>query len=100
MKNITSAMFDGELINLLSEIKASQLITIPGIYEIVSEEFNNEVIDRINNENEETVEKFISLLHVSDVIFIIKAINYYNRMKKEKSCDYIITLEQKLKGNS
>lgn len=45
--DITQKQFDDELISILSEMKASDLLSIPGIYEIVSEEFNNAVIDNI-----------------------------------------------------
>ncbi len=45
--DITQEQFDGELVTILSEMKASDLLSIPGIYEIVSEEFNNVAIDNI-----------------------------------------------------
>ena len=38
--------FDCILMEILQETKASELISVPGFYEIVSEEFNNEVLDR------------------------------------------------------
>ena len=37
--------FDDILTEMLEGMKASDLLSIPGIYEIVSEEFNNEVLD-------------------------------------------------------
>lgn len=43
---MTTEDFNQILIEILQEMKASQLIDIPGIYEIVAEEFNNEVIDK------------------------------------------------------
>ena len=43
---MTTEEFDSILIQLLQEMNASQLITIPGIYEIVSEHFNNEIIEK------------------------------------------------------
>ena len=45
-KTITTGEFDDILLNdILYKMQASQLITIPGIYEIVSEYFNNDVIE-------------------------------------------------------
>ncbi len=44
---ITQVEFDTELIQLLKETEAVHLISIPGIYEILSEHFNNEIIERI-----------------------------------------------------
>ena len=37
--------FDDILMEILSDWKASQLIDLPDIYEILSEEFNNKVLD-------------------------------------------------------
>ena len=42
---ITSEQFDQCLSDILREITAEQLLTIPGIYEIVSEYFNNEILE-------------------------------------------------------
>ena len=38
--------FDNNLRKCLHERTAEQMLLIPGIYEIVSEHFNNEVLDR------------------------------------------------------
>ena len=50
MKKITSEQFDAKLIEIISEMNAAQLISISGVYEILSEEFNNDVIDAINED--------------------------------------------------
>ena len=50
MKNITQEMFDNELERMLSEYKGNQLLYIPGIYEILSGEFNNDIINNLNME--------------------------------------------------
>lgn len=42
---ITDAQFDAALEELLSELSANQLLDIPGIYEILSEYFNNDIIE-------------------------------------------------------
>jgi hypothetical protein len=46
-ENITQEQFDETLMDILSEMKGSSLLDIPGVYEVVSEHFNNEVIRRI-----------------------------------------------------
>ena len=50
MKNITTEQFDSKLLEILSAMTAADLISIPGVYEIVSEELNNDVIDAITND--------------------------------------------------
>ena len=45
MSKINQTEFDNILMGILSEMTAAQLLDISGIYEIVSEEFNNEVLD-------------------------------------------------------
>jgi len=51
-KEITQEEFDDILNDILSEEKANQLLTIAGIYEIVSEEYNNKVLKRWENDQE------------------------------------------------
>lgn len=51
---ITDEEFDTKLIEILSKMTAAQLLSIPGIYEIVSEEFNNNVIEAIEAERDLT----------------------------------------------
>ncbi len=41
--------FSAELEVLVNENKASNLFSIPGVYELVAEEFNNEVLDRLDS---------------------------------------------------
>jgi tRNA G26 N,N-dimethylase Trm1 len=41
---ITQENFDRILLEILSQQKANQLIDIPGIYEIVSEFYNNDIL--------------------------------------------------------
>ena len=43
---ITTEQFDNSLREILKNMTAEQLLTIPGIYEIVSEEFNNDVLEK------------------------------------------------------
>ena len=44
--------YDEILTQILSEMKASELLHIPRIYEILSEEYNNEIIDRFEAEQD------------------------------------------------
>jgi hypothetical protein len=44
---VTNEMFDEELEKVIEEASASTLIAIPGLYEVVREEFNNEILERL-----------------------------------------------------
>ena len=44
-KQITTEEFDRELELILDDMTGAQLLSIPGVYEAVSEEFNNQVIE-------------------------------------------------------
>lgn len=43
-EQITQQEFDNGLRGILKEMTGEQLLNLPGVYEIVSEEFNNDVI--------------------------------------------------------
>lgn len=45
-EKMTQTEFDEILMEILSETKASEMIAVPGFYEIASEEFNNEVLKK------------------------------------------------------
>lgn len=47
---ISTEDFDRILAEIMNEDNASSLLTIPGVYEIVSEHFNNEVLEKWNIE--------------------------------------------------
>jgi len=47
---ITPEKFDAALKAILREQKGDQLLSIPGIYEIVSEHFNNDAIELVEND--------------------------------------------------
>lgn len=54
-KPISTEEFDAALTELLDEASTSELLSIPGIYEIVSEHFNNEAIKlALDNREEES----------------------------------------------
>ena len=46
MNYISQFMFDAILAEILDEMTGDQILGLPGVYECVSEEFNNEVIKR------------------------------------------------------
>lgn len=39
--------FDEALAEIIDESPASHLLTVPGVYEVLSEHFNNDVLERI-----------------------------------------------------
>jgi hypothetical protein len=45
--NVTTEQFDAELIDLVDGMSGEQLLAIPGIYEILSEELNNDVLSAL-----------------------------------------------------
>jgi hypothetical protein len=47
---ITGEQFDHKLLEILSNMSANQLLTIPGVYEIVAEEFNNEILESVESD--------------------------------------------------
>ena len=53
LSTMTNEDFNRLLCDLIDKhnVKASQLLSVPGIYEILSEEYNNEIIDAFMEEN-------------------------------------------------
>jgi hypothetical protein len=49
---ITQEQFDDALASILDESPASHLLSVPGVYEAVSEHFNNDVLARVAEEAE------------------------------------------------
>ena len=54
---VTDEMFDEELIAILRDIPSSELLRIPGIYEILKEEFNNEVLSSLENNRSDSFDE-------------------------------------------
>ena len=50
--NISQEKFDEILNILVNKMSPSQILAIPGIYEILSEELNNEVLDYYDSEQD------------------------------------------------
>ena len=44
-ENLTDDRFDEILVTLVNQSPASYLLSIPGVYELVAEEYNNEVLE-------------------------------------------------------
>ena len=63
-KDMTNEDFDRILSDIINDDTASNLLTIPGIYEILAEHYNNEVLDAWTEEKEEAkgkpIEDFIN----------------------------------------
>jgi hypothetical protein len=51
--DVTQEEFDKALEAILDDASGSELLAIPGLYEVVSEHFNNEAIDLAREEKEE-----------------------------------------------
>lgn len=51
--DVTQEEFDKALEAILDEATGSELLAIPGLYEVVSEHFNNEAIDIAREEKKE-----------------------------------------------
>lgn len=51
IQDMTNQEFEEILMEIMNEGPASSLLTIPGVYECVSEYFNNEVLERWENGN-------------------------------------------------
>ena len=49
---ITDEMFYRKLHEFVSEMAADYLLGLPGIYEILSEHFNNEILSSLENERQ------------------------------------------------
>ena len=47
MDNITNEQFDSKLADILSDMTGSELLGIPGLYEVVAEQLNDEVLDML-----------------------------------------------------
>jgi hypothetical protein len=50
---VTDEVFEGELREVLSRLAPDDFLDIPGIYEIVAEHFNNEVLTNLQRHREE-----------------------------------------------
>ena len=51
--HITSEMFTEELERLVSQMTTGELMSLPGFYEIVSEHFNNDILDNLSNDDDQ-----------------------------------------------
>lgn len=51
--DITDDEFDRALLDLLAESSPSTIIATPGVYEVLREEWNNEILDRARANKED-----------------------------------------------
>ena len=56
MSNINQQQFDDLLEEILADTPAGPLLSIPGIFEVLAEHFNNDVIKRFEEQEEEAFE--------------------------------------------
>ena len=49
---VTSEMYDAKLAEVLDEVGGSGLLAVPGVYEVVSEHFNNDVLEALERERD------------------------------------------------
>ena len=54
---VTDEMFDEELIAILRDIPSSELLRIPGTYEILKEEFNDEVLSNLEKNRSDSFDE-------------------------------------------
>ena len=50
---VTTEMFDAKLAELLDEMSGGGILQIPGVYEVVSEHLNNDVLEALEAERAE-----------------------------------------------
>lgn len=62
---ITNEMYDAELQKLIEE-NASTLLSVPGVYEAVSEHFNNEALARLVARKENGKMEFVDMTHLTE----------------------------------
>lgn len=88
-KWVATEMVTEKLSEILEEMTGETLLTIPGLFEVASEHFNNEILEELESENfpnlmtyEEVNESFRSLIEASnipadDVIWLREEWNNY-----------------------
>ena len=54
---VTDEMFDEELLDILRDTPANFLLRIPGIYEILKEEFNDEVLSNLEKNRSDSFDE-------------------------------------------
>ena len=52
MKQINDAEFYANLYDIIEEMRVSEILGIPGVYEILSEHFNNDVLEKFEEERD------------------------------------------------
>lgn len=52
-RTITDEEFDAKLVEIINRTPASHLLTVPGVYEALREEYNNAVLEELGFEEPE-----------------------------------------------
>jgi len=63
-KDITSKAFDNALVEVVKGYSAFDFLQIPGVYEIVAEHCNNEVLDLLHNQ--EKYERLVGITNLKN----------------------------------
>lgn len=50
---VTNELFDEKLTELVDDMTSDELLAVPGVYEVIKEHLNNEVLEALANEREE-----------------------------------------------
>lgn len=50
---VTDAMFDAKLEELVGEMSAAEILSTPGVHEVLREALNNDVLNRLADERED-----------------------------------------------
>jgi len=53
LQDVTDDIFDGALETMVDGMNGSRLLSIPGIYEILSEELNNDILSSLVDDEED-----------------------------------------------
>ena len=51
---VTDEMFEKELEEIVAGMSAAEILGVPGVHEILREELNNDVLERLEEEREES----------------------------------------------
>ena len=86
--NITDEQFDSKLAEILSGMDGEALLQIPGLYEVVAEELNNEVLEAL--EEGKTLDK---QREIEDVMYFLLT---HNKNYTQKQYHALLELQELL----
>ena len=91
MNNITNEQFDSKLADILSDMTGAELLSIPGLYEVVAEELNNEVLEAL--EEGETLDKQDKQREIENVMYFLLT---HNKNYTQKQYHALLELQELL----